>query len=76
MQLNETPEIVTWPEMRYVFIEKTGPFLNTAPQAWQQLHQLVPEVSAHNQRNLQSFRPDRRLRRPAPGLDAHLRHRL
>jgi effector-binding domain-containing protein len=51
MQLNESPEIVTWPEMRYVFVEKNGAFLNTAPQAWQEMHELVPEVSAHNEIN-------------------------
>jgi hypothetical protein len=27
----------------YVFVEKIGPFQSTAPQAWKNLHQLVPE---------------------------------
>jgi DNA gyrase inhibitor GyrI len=49
MKLTEAPEIVTWPETNYVFIEKTGPFQNTAPQAWQNLHQLVPRIAEHNQ---------------------------
>ena len=35
MKLTLEPEIVTWPETHYIFIEKTGPFQNTAPQAWQ-----------------------------------------
>ncbi len=48
MKLTEDLEIVTWPEMHYAFIEKTGPFQNTAPQAWQALHQLVPKISEHN----------------------------
>jgi effector-binding domain-containing protein len=48
MKLTEAPEIVTWPETRYVFIEKIGPFQDTAPQAWQNLHQLVPGISEHN----------------------------
>jgi effector-binding domain-containing protein len=48
MKLTEAPEIVTWPETRYVFIEKIGPFQETAPQAWQDLHQLVPGISEHN----------------------------
>ena len=48
MKLSQEPEIVTWPETRYVFIEKIGPFQNTAPQAWQSLHQLVPKISEHN----------------------------
>jgi DNA gyrase inhibitor GyrI len=48
MQLTEVPEVVNWPETNYVFIEKTGPFQNTAPQAWKDLHQLVPRISEHN----------------------------
>jgi effector-binding domain-containing protein len=48
MNLTETPEIVTWPEIHYVFIEKVGPFQNTAPQAWQNLHQLVPKILENN----------------------------
>ncbi len=48
MKLTQQPEIVTWPETHYAFIEKTGPFQNTAQQAWQELHQLVPGISEHN----------------------------
>ena len=48
MPLNETPETVTWPETHYVFIEKTGEFPVTAPQAWQEMHKLVPDIEAHN----------------------------
>jgi effector-binding domain-containing protein len=48
MKLTQEPEIVTWPETHYIFIEKTGPFQNTAPQAWQELHPLVPAISEHN----------------------------
>jgi effector-binding domain-containing protein len=48
MQLTQQPEIVTWPEIHYVFIEKIGPFQNTAPQAWQNLHQLVAGIAEHN----------------------------
>jgi len=48
MKLTQEPEIVTWPETHYVFIEKIGPFQNTARQAWQNLHQLVPGISEHN----------------------------
>jgi DNA gyrase inhibitor GyrI len=49
MQLTEEPEIVTWPETHYVYIEKVGPFQNTAAQAWQDLHRLVPKISEQNQ---------------------------
>src|ERR1700677_1411366 len=48
MNLTETPDILTWPETHYIFLEKIGPFQNTAPQAWQNLHQLVPRISEHN----------------------------
>ena len=48
MKLTPEPEIVAWPETHYVFIEKIGPFQNTAPQAWQELHALVPAISEHN----------------------------
>jgi effector-binding domain-containing protein len=48
MNLTQEPEIVTWPETQYVFLEKIGPFQNTAPQAWQDLHKLVSGISEHN----------------------------
>jgi DNA gyrase inhibitor GyrI len=48
VNLTQVPEIVTWPEIHYVFIERIGPFQNTAPQAWQDLHRLVPKVLEHN----------------------------
>ena len=49
MNLTENPEIVNWPETHYVFVEKVGPFMNTAPQAWQSAHTFVPELSEKNQ---------------------------
>jgi TetR/AcrR family transcriptional repressor of nem operon len=49
MNLTEEPEIVIWPETHYVFVEKTGPFMTTAPQAWQTAHTHVPAISKHNQ---------------------------
>jgi DNA gyrase inhibitor GyrI len=48
MNLTEEPEVVTWPATHYVFIEKVGPFQKTAPQAWQELHQLVPRIAESN----------------------------
>src|SRR6185437_4954572 len=44
MNLTETPEIVIWPEIHYVFVEKIGPFQQTAPQAWRELHELEPSI--------------------------------
>jgi effector-binding domain-containing protein len=48
MNLSENPEILTWPEIHYVFVEKFGPFQNTAPQAWKNIHQFVPGILEHN----------------------------
>jgi effector-binding domain-containing protein len=48
MNLTEAPEIVTWPEMHYLFVEKIGPFQNTASAAWGTLHKFVPAISEHN----------------------------
>jgi DNA gyrase inhibitor GyrI len=49
MNLTLEPEIVQWPETHYVFVEKTGPFMETAPAAWGEAHSSVPAVSQHNQ---------------------------
>ncbi|HLZ92126.1 MAG TPA: GyrI-like domain-containing protein [Candidatus Acidoferrum sp.] len=48
MKLTQEPEIVNWPETHYVFIEKTGPFQETAPKAWQDVHSLASAISEHN----------------------------
>lgn len=48
MNLTLEPEVVTWPETHYVFLQRTGPFQETAPLVWQALHRLRPEISKHN----------------------------
>jgi DNA gyrase inhibitor GyrI len=48
MNLTSTPEIIRWPETHYVYLEKVGPFQETAPAAWNQLHELVPDIADHN----------------------------
>ena len=48
MGLKEEPEIVTWPETHYVFVEKVGPFMQNAGQAWQEAHGLAPALREHN----------------------------
>ena len=48
MNLTETPQLVTWPETHYVFLEKIGPFQNTAPAVWGNVHKFVPAISEHN----------------------------
>ncbi len=47
MNLTEKPNIVTWPETHFVFVEKIGPFQETAQKAWQALHQNIPELSKY-----------------------------
>src|SRR5271166_311381 len=49
MNLTEVPEIVQWPATHFVFVEKTGPFMRIAPEAWQTAYSLVPLLREHNQ---------------------------
>jgi DNA gyrase inhibitor GyrI len=49
MNLTQEPEIVNWPATHYVFVERIGPFMTNAPQAWQELHKLTHAISAQNQ---------------------------
>jgi len=49
MNLVEEPEIVQWPETHYVYIERVGPFVENAGQAWQSAHQLAPALRQNNQ---------------------------
>jgi effector-binding domain-containing protein len=51
IKLNLEPTTVHWPETHYVYLEKIGPFQNNAPQAWQDLHKLIPAISEHNKIN-------------------------
>ena len=48
IQLTHDPGTVNWPQTHYVFVEKTGPFQESAPQAWQEAHKLIPSVAEHN----------------------------
>jgi DNA gyrase inhibitor GyrI len=48
LNLTPTPETVTWPETHYVYIEKVGPFQNTAPQAWDEFQKIIPAICEHN----------------------------
>jgi DNA gyrase inhibitor GyrI len=45
MSTTEVLEIVTWPETHYVYVEKVGPFMQNAHQAWQELHALAPSLA-------------------------------
>jgi DNA gyrase inhibitor GyrI len=48
MNLTQKPEYIHWPETHYVFVEKVGPFMETAPAAWGEAHGLVPALMEHN----------------------------
>ena len=48
MNLTEHPEEVFWPETHYVFVEKIGPFITNAPQAWREVRTFAPALSAKN----------------------------
>jgi effector-binding domain-containing protein len=48
VNLTQQPEIVTWPETHYVFIERVGPFEKNAPEAWQTAHKFIAGISEHN----------------------------
>lgn len=48
MKLTETPEVVSWPETHYVFIEKIGPIPQNAGQAWQTAHTKAPALMENN----------------------------
>ncbi len=49
MNLTEEPVIVDWPETHYVYVEKTGPFMKIAPEAWQQAYSLRAMLAENNQ---------------------------
>lgn len=48
IQLTQEADAVHWPETHYVFIERIGPFMQNAPQAWREAHKLIPAVAEHN----------------------------
>jgi predicted transcriptional regulator YdeE len=49
MNLTTQAQIVQVPETHYVCIEKIGPFMETAPAAWNKLHELVLALAENNQ---------------------------
>lgn len=48
MRLTETPDIINWPVTHYVFVEKLGPFQETAQKAWQTLHECTSQLAKHS----------------------------
>lgn len=48
MNLSVKPVTVRWSDKHYLFIEKKGPFQLTARQSWDELSELMPELTAQN----------------------------
>lgn len=44
MPLNEEPEEVTLPSFHFIHVKKIGPFQETAPNAWKELHANLPSI--------------------------------
>jgi predicted transcriptional regulator YdeE len=72
MRLTENPENVSWPETHYVFVEKIGPFMRNAPQAWQTAHSFAPALLQHNQitRYMSLYKVGPKIYRAGFGLSA------
>jgi len=72
MNLTEKPDTVQWPQTYYVFVEKTGPFQNTAPQSWQELHSHIPAISQHNtiEKYFSLYNRDKQIYRAGVSLNA------
>ena len=62
MNLTTQPQDVKWPETHYVFFEKVGPFMETAKQTWDALHDVIPTFMKENKVTkfmaLYKFKPD------------------
>src|SRR5215475_536941 len=48
LKLSRQPEAVVWPETHYVFLEKVGPFQDTAALAWKELRRLLPQLARNH----------------------------
>ena len=49
LNLTNEPETIDFPATHYVFVERVGNIPLNAPQAWQIVQKLAPELLAHNQ---------------------------
>ncbi len=49
MNLTESPDAIVWPATHYVYVEKIGPFQDTAAQAWRELHALQASLREHDE---------------------------
>jgi|GEM_PF-347179 DNA gyrase inhibitor len=46
--LNENPEVRTFPAMHYVYVEKIGPFMETAKGTWGEFQKSAKEIASKN----------------------------
>ncbi len=62
MNLSEKPTIVHFPETHYIFVDKVGPFQDTARDCWQQIHaakeQIAASASIKSSFSTYQFEPD------------------
>jgi len=75
MNLTETPDSVTWPDTIYCFVEKIGPFQDTARAAWEELMQAVPtfpDKSKLTHRFFARYKVERSIYRAGVALTAPL----
>jgi DNA gyrase inhibitor GyrI len=49
MNLTENGDIVQWPETHYVFVEREGPIMQVAQEAWQLAFSLAPQLAEKSQ---------------------------
>lgn len=72
MALNEKPGTVVIPAKHYIYVEKIGPFMVNAPEAWGQLHGILPLLDAANQVTgyLSLYKPDTLIYRAGVSLAA------
>ena len=71
MNLTETPDFVTWPQTVDGYVEKVGPFQQTAMAAWQELQQAVPKIADQKKithRYFARYKPEASVYRAAVGL--------
>lgn len=53
MELKLNAEKITWPESHYLFLEKRGPFVETAPKCWEEFRALINPLKS--QLKMKSF---------------------
>jgi predicted transcriptional regulator YdeE len=56
INLTETPTEVQWPDQHYLFVERVGPFMETAPQCWKELHMTyLPQLKENKDISIGSY---------------------